>query len=233
MTAETNDVELPTIADFLLARRKDAFCNYMIQLLGTLNCLLIFDKNEVLVRQAPLDGSIYELPLISLQPIILYLVYYSTSVGHRGVRRMYDSLRREYYWCIMAADVYITVQSCTDCPRLEMKFRLLRRLDLFPPNGSLEFVAIDILGPLPRTSSSNKFVFIITYMYSKVKRAVPTTNITSTQAANIFLNHWAIPYSIHDTILSNSAQQFVSKCFSSVYISKSEKAHSRCVLSRN
>lgn len=82
LTAEANDVELSTIADFVLAKRKDAFCNQMKQLARTPNCLFTFDKNGLLVSQASLDQPIHKLVPNHLSPIILYLAHHSTSAGH-------------------------------------------------------------------------------------------------------------------------------------------------------
>lgn len=124
---------------------------------------------------------------------------------------IYDSLRREYYWPNTAADVYSTVKSGTDYLKMGTKLRHQCKLDLFPPSGPLEFVFIDILILIPRTSSGKQFVDIIAVRYIKLTRARPTTKITSTQDANIFFNQWLIFYSIPDIILSHIGQQFVGR----------------------
>lgn len=102
----------------------------------------------------------------------------------------------------MAADDYNTLKSCTDYPKMGTKLSHLHKLELTPFNGSLSFVVINLLGPLPQTRSTNQFLVTITDRYSELTRAISTTTITSTQEANIFFSHWAILYGITDTIFS-------------------------------
>lgn len=73
-TTKADDIELPTIDDFVLAQSKDAFCYQMRQLVGTPN-YLTSEKNVLLVRRALLDGSIQKLVTISLPP-----PYYTWSI---------------------------------------------------------------------------------------------------------------------------------------------------------
>ena len=70
--------------------------------------------------------------------------------GHPGQSRMFQRLRRTYYWPQTAADTVSTVRECTQCSK--NRFRLIRQVNpmrLFPPTKPLECVAIDILGPIP------------------------------------------------------------------------------------
>lgn len=116
----------------------------------------------------------------------------------------------------MAADIYNTVRLCIDCVRTGTKSRHQHKFELFPPSGSLEFVAVDLFGPLTRARSGKQFVIINTNSYSKLTRAIVTAKITTTQVANIFLNHWVIPYGIPETVLPDNGQRFVSKAFTSM-----------------
>lgn len=72
ITAKFDNVELPTLADFIVAQSKDAFCDQMKQLVETPNCLLTFDSTELLLRQTPLDG-----PVQKLVPLSLCIQYYT------------------------------------------------------------------------------------------------------------------------------------------------------------
>lgn len=155
ITTGFDDVELPTLDDFIPAQSRDAFCDEMKQLVGAPNFLFKRDKNGLFERQPPLDGCIQKLVPTSLRPTILYLAHYSILAGHPGECRMYDSLFREYYRPNMAADVRNMVPSCSYCHRVGTKFRHQCKLELFPWCRPLEFVAIDILGPLLRTRTGS------------------------------------------------------------------------------
>lgn len=85
-----------------------------------------------------------------------------------------------------------------------------------PALGLLEFIAIEVLRPLPRTTSGNQYAIVITDRYSKVTRAIPTSKTASTHAANIFFEHWVIPYGIPKYLLTDNGPQFTSKFFAMI-----------------
>lgn len=84
LIVKSEDVEVPTITKLLLVRFKNAFRNQMRQSSRTPNCLVKFDKNELLVRQAAHVSSVQKLVPINLPPIILYFACNPTLVGHPG-----------------------------------------------------------------------------------------------------------------------------------------------------
>jgi hypothetical protein len=98
----------------------------------------------------------------------------------------------------MAADCKEFVTRCPSCARKELKGKRRRTyfLKLFPPLGPLEFIAIDILGPLPKTKSGHQYLVIISDRFSKLTRAVPVRNVTAETVAIAFFNEWLSVYGI-------------------------------------
>lgn len=137
---------------------------------------------------------------------IIILAHSSLAASHPGKRKMYDSVRREFDWPHMVSSVYIVVNNCTEFPRMGTKFSHHRKLELFPPDGPLELVAIDILGPLPGIKADRHFIFIVTDRYTKIARAIPTKIVTSTEVTNIFFNDWIVPSRPPNTVLSDNGQ---------------------------
>lgn len=60
------------------------------------------------------------------------------------------------------------------------------QLQLLPPSTALNFIAMDILDPVPRIHLGNQFEVIITDSYSKLTRNVPTQTVSSTHVTYIF-----------------------------------------------
>ena len=90
---------------------------------------------------------------------------------------MYYTIRREYYWPNMAAEIYETVKECHSCAAVRgILTKHQKYLKLFPAAGPLQFVAIDLLGPLPKSKKGNTVVLVITDRFSKICRAVPLPN---------------------------------------------------------
>jgi Integrase zinc binding domain len=65
---------------------------------------------------------------------------------------MFRSLRRRYFWRAMDADVSEIVKQCAACAKNRIQERKRTRfLKLFPAAEPLEYVSLDIFGPLPKT----------------------------------------------------------------------------------
>jgi hypothetical protein len=71
-----------------------------------------------------------------------------------------------------------------------------KHLKLFPPSQPLEFISLDILGPLPVTMSGNKYLLVLGDRYSKAMRVVAVPNITTETLARDFVLDWVAVYDI-------------------------------------
>ena len=65
----------------------------------------------------------------------------------------------------------------------------------------LEWIAMDILGPLPETECGNKYIVVIDDYFTKWKEAYPMRNMEATTVANIlvqeFISHFDVPKYLH------------------------------------
>jgi hypothetical protein len=61
---------------------------------------------------------------------------------------------------------------------------------MFQADGPLEFVAMDILGPLPKMEHGNCFLLVISDRFSKLTRTVPIRTITALVVAKAFCDAW-------------------------------------------
>jgi Integrase core domain len=118
----------------------------------------------------------------------------------------------------VAADCKAFVTRCLSCARKELKGKRCRTnfLKLFPPSVPLEFVAIDILGPLPTTKSGHQYLLIISDRSSKLTRAMPVRDVTAETLAMTFFDEWLSVYRILQALLSDNSTQFVSRSFAAV-----------------
>ena len=218
-TDENDSDGLPSMItdeEFIKQQAEDEYCKEAAKSVGLPGSAFSIDKHGFLVRIAPLDGAVQKVVPASLKDRILKLGHFPPLSGHPGQRRMYDTMRRSLYWQHMANDINNTVERCPSCLKHRPHPVHQRHLKLFPAKGPLEYIAIDILGPLPRTKTGRQYVVVITDRYSKLTRAVPTAKITAPVVAAVVLEHWVIPYGIPNHILSDNGSQFVSKFFSAL-----------------
>ena len=128
---------------------------------------------------------------------------------------MYDQMRRVVNWPRMAADMSDYVSRCPSCAKKSLRVgRKTTKLSLFPPSSPMEFVAMDILGPLTTTDRGNRFLLVITDRYSKLTRAFPLSTTMADVVAHVFFDGWvASGYGIPSILLTDNGPQFCAKFF--------------------
>ena len=195
---------------------RDAECQELSERQGT-SCITDVNTDGILIRNAPLDGSKQIVVPLSLRPRLLQLEHFPVVAGHPGVSKMYASMRRRFFWKAMYKDVEETVRHCTVCAKNRVTERKRTSfLKLFPAEGPLEFVAMDILGPLPKTEHGNRFLLVITDRFSKLTRTVPLRTITALVVAKAFCDAWVFSYGPPRYLLTDNGTQFNAKFFLAV-----------------
>lgn len=127
---------------------------------------------------------------------------------------MYDTMRRKYYWPIMYGDVEHYVWNCRSCAQVDGTLtKSQTKLQLFPATAPFEELAIDLVGPLPKTRNGKKHILVITDRYSKLSRATAMAQVTAPYIASVMLNTWIFPYGIPDSILTDNGPQFIADFF--------------------
>ena len=201
------------------AQRTDTFCNDVLARQSTKHDSLFFEDNDGLLKRRTRgpDPYIQVVVPLSLRTRILHLAHDPAIAGHPGETRMFETLRVNYYWPHMAADVHWYVHACRPCAKKRIKFRKTKRLmKLFPATTPLEFIAIDILGPLPRTRKKNRYLLVISDRFTKLTQVVALPRINAYTVAVAFCESWVFKYGAPKQLLSDNGKQFVAKLFQAV-----------------
>jgi Integrase core domain/Integrase zinc binding domain/RNase H-like domain found in reverse transcriptase len=211
-TLEEIPVEPLAIADLIVAQANDDYC-WDMRVKGNFS----EDERGLLVRVSSLDKVKQIVIPEELQKRCLALFHLPRISGHTGSTKMYGHMRKIMYWPRMAADVVEYVSKCPSCAKKSLRTsRKTTKLSLFPPSAPMEFVAMDILGPLPVTEKGNRFLLVITDRFSKLTRAFPLGNTAAGSVARTFFDGWvASGYGVPSILLTDNGSQFVAKFFQS------------------
>jgi Integrase zinc binding domain/Integrase core domain len=175
------------------------------------------DDHGLLVWRAPLDGSRQIVIPAVLRPRLLHLEHFPKVAGHPGMTKMFRSMRKRFLWKHMAADVSETIRQCPICAKNRVNERKRTSfLKLFPASSPLDYVSMDILGPLPKTKHGNLFLLVITDRFSKLMRTVPLWTITALSVAKAFCEAWLFSYGPPRYLLTDNGAQFAPKFFLAV-----------------
>jgi Integrase zinc binding domain len=111
-----SDDRIPTRAEGDVAtvsieelRKEQAVDPVYKKLLLSADKSLFYDLNEVgiLERKSPFDGSQQIVVPQSLVSRILYLEHYPPAAGHPGAHRMFQTIRKTFFWPRIAEDVNV------------------------------------------------------------------------------------------------------------------------------
>ena len=90
-----------TIEEWVREQATDDYCQTVRSRLdrGELSStLFLLDHQGILVRVSPLDSSHQVIVPESLRPRLLSSSHYVAVAGHPGGRRMYETMRKKFYW---------------------------------------------------------------------------------------------------------------------------------------
>ena len=205
-----------TLSEIAEAQQTDEFCQSVVATQLSQRGTLFFESDEgILCRRDPRVPDAVQIVLPKcLRPRVLRLAHYHQLAGHPGQTRLCNRLKRTYYWPQMAADATTTVRECESCSK--NRIRLLKQagaMKLFQASRPLEDLAIDILGPLPKSSDGNLFILVIVDRFSKLTQCVPLKSITALSVAVAFVNEWVFKYGAPRHLLSDNGSQFISDLF--------------------
>lgn len=188
ITGATLDMP-PTESKFLIEQAQEKYCNTARKHVGCHGSEFYLDYCGLLICESVHDEATQVVLPKSLRQRVLHLSHHPPFSRHPGQRRMIDKLRQTYYCPHMAGNVYVMVAQYESCARSGSltdtryfyRYKLQKNLS--------KSVAMDILGLPPSKLWKNQYTFFITDRYFRIKRAIPTSKDTASQAASPLLDH--------------------------------------------
>lgn len=83
-------------------------------------------------------------------------------------------------------------------------------LQLLSASGQLYYVAMAILGELPKTLDGNHFALVITDRFTKLAKPVEKCEMTAFNIVDLFVDKWEIPYGSPSRLRMDSKTQFIN-----------------------
>ena len=132
--------------------------------------------------------------------------------AHRRFRKMYNTLKRNYFWPGMYMDTRRFLRNCLECARSKAnKIKPHWSLNPIKAGYPNHYVAIDILGPLTLTEFGNKYILVMTDLFSKWVEAVPLPNQEADTVTKAFVIEWVCRAGTPTYLLSDRGANFLSK----------------------
>jgi transposase InsO family protein len=137
--------------------------------------------------------------------------------GHGGVRATTARIERKFWWPHLKKDVKYHVLSCIPCNQRSPYGKGRAPLQALPsPRKPFEFVALDVVGPLPKTVRENRYILTMIDHFSRYLVMVPMQDQTAETVASVLVKHWILKFGVPAVILSDQGSNFMSELFRGV-----------------
>ena len=156
------------------------------------------------------------LPL-KYRPRVMKLAHKPPFAGHLGRDKTVTRIMWRFYWPTMFADVSSFIKTCVECqktaPRGGNKAPLIPLHIISEP---FRRIAMDIVGPLPRSRSGKRFILVICDYATRFPEAIPMKSVDALHVAQellVYCSRFGVPREI----LTDQGANFTSKLLSELY----------------
>ena len=105
----------------------------------------------------------------------------------RERERTAQRILRKLYWLTLFHDLKEYCQTCEEC-QVHGSHRRKAPMISFPTIGKpFKHIAVDVVGPLPRTSHGNRFILVVSDYATRYPEAIPLRNVTAKAVAEVLI----------------------------------------------
>ena len=182
-----------------LARKGERGYGFEDQILVHYSCDSLGDTNQRVV-----------VPCTRRQQV-LKLAHSNLHAGHFRFKKTFARISTHFLWPRMCGEVKQFVRSCAGCQRAARNSNSRAPLMPLPCVAEpFEKVTFDLVGPLPRTSSGNRYILTKMCLYTKYPEAIPLRRVDNQTVLEAMLEIFA-RHGLPKTILTYQGMVFMSK----------------------
>lgn len=174
--------------------------------------------NGVLCREYELENESTKILQVCLPrkivPEILELIHALPTSGHLGSAKTCERIKSRYYWKGWREDVKNYCRQCQKCaqrnpPRKKPRAPLVTSRCGYP----MERVAMDIVGPLPRTKRGNRFIIVVNDYFTRWPEAFAVVDHEAETVAKKLMEQWISRFGVMQYLHTDQGREFESKVF--------------------
>ena len=152
-----------------------------------------------------------------LQEAVLEAMHGAAGSGHFGVTKTLRRLRQSFYWGQCRRDVEDFCRRCDACTaRKGPPGRSHAPLQQHTVGAPMERVAVDVVGPLPRSDKGNRYVLSAIDYFTKWPEAYAIPDQEAVTVADALVEGMFSRFGVPETIHSDQGRNFESRVFASM-----------------
>ena len=153
----------------------------------------------------------------SLKAFVLWRHHGLPLSGHNGRKRVYAALSSKFWWKGMYDSVRRWVRGCTLCSKRKLsRPRRAGTPKMILSGYPFHIVSIDLVGPMPETSSGNKYVLTMQDCFTRWPIAVPVPNTDAETISHALFRNLLTVYGCPTKILSDQGSNLIAEAVQAV-----------------
>ena len=170
--------------------------------------------NQVLVHFTPdpLGDTTMRVVLpVGRRQQVMQLAHCHLAAGHFGFKKSFGKIATHFLWPGMWGDIRSFVKTCALCQKAAVMPNTRVPLHPLPcVDEPFKKIAFDIVGPLPRAHSGNKYILTTMCLFTKFPEAVPLRRVDNTTVLEAMIDIFS-RYGIPSEILTDQGSVFTSR----------------------
>ena len=144
---------------------------------------------------------------------ILKLALSSAGGGHFGVQNTVNKLKQRFHWYRMSRDVRDWCEKCSTYNRHKTQQQHRALMQPIYTGEPFERVAMDIIGPLPKTDRGNRYILTVVDHVTKQLEAYALADPKAARVARVLLNEFVSRFGVLYVLHIDQGANFESNLF--------------------
>jgi transposase InsO family protein len=132
-------------------------------------------------------------------------------LAHLGARATRRLMAARVVWRGMNSDIAAWCKDCQDCHRAKVSPQPAAAVQPIPvPHRRFSHVHLDLVGPLPPSSSGHQYLFTMIDLTTRGLEAVPLRSMDAAACVDALVRTWVARFGVPACITSDQGRQFTS-----------------------
>ena len=161
------------------------------------------------------DGHLQVIIPEALKGVVLQQLH--NQSGHLRFHKTLQKIKERFYWPGYESDTATWIQECQACQKRNQPQPAQQApLEAVTSNRPFKKLSWDIMGPLPVTSNGNKYMVVITDIFSKWVEAFPIQSTDTETLATLLVNDVICRYGTPSCLHSDQGTNLISNLMAAV-----------------
>ena len=126
---------------------------------------------------------------------------------HFGIYKTFEKISERFFWPGYKQDIHTAVVKCEQCQRCNQPMpKSQAPLGTINADYPFQKLSWDIMGPLPTSMKGNKYILVVTDLFSKWVEAFPLVKTDSLTLAKVLTDEIVCRYGVPEVMHSDKGR---------------------------